>query len=265
MKLKLHQELPPQNILDNFKRKIIKELKSLFKPGDSDTIRNIIDNFPDVILDIEYTNINVDYSWDTYIAILHLYVKKKYVELYKQNSELIFNIANNIYINEYDLIFKDDVPYMLQKIVITELTTVENSEDVAEDFLKKAKSDTLKLAIADANNFITNGNYTSALDRIHTFFMGYVRENLQKKGIEYTESETLNQLFKKMYTFYESNASLDKKITTILKSLTGAVYSINELRNKNSLSHPNENIVNDRDAKLAIEAVRIIVNYLEEL
>ncbi len=252
-------------VINKYKENIIKELKNIYKPYESKDMRIIIEQFPNIILNIEYTNKNVDYSWNAYIAILHLYVKKEFVMIFQRNSEKIMEIAEKVFddINTAnELIFKNDMFFRLRGIKIAEI--IEDTEQMLK-VPKKVKNDTLKLAMNDANKFILDKNYTSALDRIHTFFMGYIREDLKCKNIEYTETETLNQLFKKLYSYYENKESLDKKIGTILKSMTGAISSINDLRNKNSLSHPNEYIVNQRDAKLAIDAVSLIINYLEKI
>ena len=250
-----------EQLLNKYKQEIIKILKKVYEPSDKQ-IQVIVEQFPNTILEIEYTNKNVSYSWDINIAVMHLYVKKEFLLEFKKNKDEIFNVAKTLfdYGVPYELRYKNKIMYDLDNIVIDEII-----EEKTFEIPANIQNDTLILALNDANKFILDKNYTSALDRIHTFFMGHIREYLKVKNIEYTENETLNQLFKKLYSYYENKESLDKKIGTILKSMTGVISSINDLRNKNSLSHPNEYIVNQRDAKLAIDAISIIINYLDKI
>lgn len=250
------------NLIKKFKNRLIEKLKKTYPPYVSKTMRIIIEQLPQTNLRIEFTDRNVDYSWNAYLAVLHISVNSSLVEIFEKEKTKILDAATGIFnMDDYELSFRGEKFYSLDEISIED----SNIPNRVIDLSNKANNDILKLAIEDANKFMYEGNYTSALDRVHTFFMGYIRENLRSKGIEYTENETLNQLFKKIYSFYESEKLIDKKIGTILKSMTGAISSINDLRNKNSLSHPNENIVNNRDAKLAIETVKMITNYLEEI
>lgn len=84
--------------------------------------------------------------------------------------------------------------------------------------------------------------------------------------IEYT-SITLNQLYNKLHTYVSSNIAADQSsiIKTALRSASGIISSINDLRNRHSLAHPNGSIINSREAKLCIKLVKDLTDYIEQV
>lgn len=43
---------------------------------------------------------------------------------------------------------------------------------------------------------------------------------------------------------------------------SGAIAAINEMRNRHSLSHPNEDIIDKREAEFAIKIIKDISDYI---
>jgi hypothetical protein len=103
------------------------------------------------------------------------------------------------------------------------------------------------------------------IDRVHTALHGYLRYRLDRKGISYQESDTLSQLYNKLHSSLDrlNVSEYNDLVKTIIRSMSGVISSINDLRNRYSLSHPNETIVSEREAKLAIDTLKIITDYLE--
>ena len=112
------------------------------------------------------------------------------------------------------------------------------------------------------------GKYDSAFDRIHTAYHGYLRKVLDNKGLCYEESDTLSQLYTKLHTKISSNISsseIAELIRTSLRSGSGIIAAINEMRNKHSLSHPNDDLLQKREAEFAIKLVRDISDYINSI
>lgn len=129
-------------------------------------------------------------------------------------------------------------------------------------------SEAIDTAIKDANTLIKEGSFVSAIDRIHTAFHGYLESLLNKHGVEYNKSDTVQTLYSKLHSYYEDSIE-PKEIATIVKTLlrgaSGIVNSINDIRNTYSVSHPNEDLVHDREAKLMAKLVLDVVQYIEDV
>lgn len=149
---------------------------------------------------------------------------------------------------------------------------IENDLKFAEEGISfnisSSESPTIHKAIVNANNCLSSGNYEEAIDRVHTSFHGYLRELLSSHGIEYLEGDTLQQLYKKLHSYYEESIQpkeVASLIKTCLRSATGIVTALNEIRNNHSMAHPNEHLIGKREAKLVIQFIQDIVSYLEDI
>lgn len=112
---------------------------------------------------------------------------------------------------------------------------------------------------------MSQGKYDSAFDRVHTAFHGYLRKLLDNKQVAYEESDTLSQLYTKLHSKISSDigeTAISDLIRTSLRSASGIISSMNDLRNRHSLSHPNDVLLDKREAELVISLVKVISDYL---
>lgn len=123
------------------------------------------------------------------------------------------------------------------------------------DFSNISVTDVIAKAIEDAELFMSDGKYDSAFDRVHTAFHGYLRKKLDDLGESYEESDTLNQLYNKLHSYVSADVANDQSgiIKTTLRSASGVINSINELRNRHSLAHPNGSIISVREPTFALD------------
>ena len=135
------------------------------------------------------------------------------------------------------------------------------------DFSNISVTDVIAKAIEDAELFMSDEKYNSAFDRVHTAFYGYLRKKLDDLGESYEESDTLNQLYNKLHSYVSADIANDQSgiIKTTLHSASGAINSINELRNRHSLAHPNGSIISVREANLCIRLVKELSDYIEKV
>jgi hypothetical protein len=151
--------------------------------------------------------------------------------------------------------------------VLKDLRESDNSADV--DFRQiVSRSDTIKKAIDDSNVFIREGKYDSAVDRIHTALHGYLRQLLTEHHVAYENEDNLSSLYNKLHEYYKNNIQpydVATKIKTILRSGGGIINSVNELRNNNTISHPNILLIQKREALLVIRFLNAIVDYIEDI
>lgn len=203
---------------------------------------------------IEYTSIFTRIEWDTYIAILHIQTKLDNFYLLEKYKSKFKPISNKI-------LGRND-SYIITDIELDLL--IEHFQEIEFDELDKSK--TLSKTIEDAEEFIRKGKYLSAIDRVHTTLHGYLRWRLDSMSIDYSESDTLMQLYSKLHNnlnITPESSDINEIIKTTIRSASAVINSINTARNKHSLSHPNTDIIGDKEAKLLIGLSKFIFDYIE--
>lgn len=204
---------------------------------------------------IEYTSIFTRREWNTYCAYLHIQVPVENYELMKRSESKILSVAEKIFGRQEDHFLTD----IETGIIISKHEVI--------DFTGISVTDVIAKAIEDAELFMSDGKYDSAFDRVHTAFHGYLRKILDDLGESYEESDTLNQLYNKLHTYVSSNIANDQSgiIKTALRSASGVISAINDLRNRHSLAHPNGSIISVREANLCIRLVKELSDYIEKV
>lgn len=145
----------------------------------------------------------------------------------------------------------------------------ESDDSASVDFNQIAsRCGTIQKAVDDATVFIRGGKYDSAVDRIHTAFHGYLRQLLTDHQIVYGREDSLSALYNKLHDYYGNNIQppdVAARIKTIMRSGAGIINSVNELRNNNTIAHPNGPLIQEREAQLVIRLVNVIVDYIEDV
>ena len=206
---------------------------------------------PDCNLSIEYTGIFTRREWNTYRAVLHLQCRLDKIDVFEKYSDKIQEVASSL--------FGKQDEYYLTDIVIAPM--VEKYETF--DFSEIGMNETLRKAIADAETFMAQGNYSSCVDRVHTSIHGYLRKRLDDMSVPYEESDMLPKLFNLLYKEWEqlNNSEIDNMILKSLRSASATLDALNDIRNRHSLAHPNEEIIEEHEAKLMLGLAESIMNY----
>ena len=131
-----------------------------------------------------------------------------------------------------------------------------------------SRSGIIQKAVDDAMVFIRDGRYDSAVDRVHTAFHGYLRQLLTDHQIVYGREDSLSALYNKLHDYYEKSIQppdVAVRVKTIMRSGIGIINTVNELRNNNTIAHPNGLLIQVREAQLVIRLVNAIVDYIEDV
>lgn len=124
------------------------------------------------------------------------------------------------------------------------------------------------IALKDAQAHIDVGQFTNAVDRVHTAFHGYLREVLDGYQIQYVRSDNLSALLTKLHEFYGQviqPPEVAARIKTILRCSGGIVQSVNEIRNNNTVAHPTHQLIEKREAELVVRVVDALLCYIEDI
>lgn len=136
------------------------------------------------------------------------------------------------------------------------------------DFSSISLTEVIAKAISDAELLMEQGKYDSAFDRVHTAFHGYLRKVLENKQVAYEESDTLSQLYSKLHMEFSANigsTEIAELIKKSLRSASGIISAINEMRNRHSLVHPNDDLLQKREAELAIKLIKDLSDYINKI
>jgi hypothetical protein len=117
-------------------------------------------------------------------------------------------------------------------------------------------------AVRDA---IEKNEPESALDRLHTFVIKYVRTLCTERGLLVTRDKPLHSLFGEYVKSIEKSGKIESGMTLrILKSTISTLDAFNDVRNNRSLAHDNP-ILNYDEALLIFNHVASSVRFLSTL
>lgn len=124
---------------------------------------------------------------------------------------------------------------------------------------------TVERAIRDTKILIETNGATSGVDRIHTALHGYLREVCRQARITLVEDESLTTLFKKLKSSHPSlknSGARQADIDQIINSFSHILDKLNPIKNKASLSHPNEELLEEDEAMFVVNSAQTVLNYL---
>jgi len=131
----------------------------------------------------------------------------------------------------------------------------------------KATSEVVRRALSDAEHLLQKSGSTSAVDRLHTALHGYLLDLCRKLGsVPIPEDANLTQVFRllrKHHVAFQAHSMRLQDVDRILNSLASVLDAMNPLRNRGSVAHPNEVLLDEIDAQLFVNSARTILQYVE--
>lgn len=152
----------------------------------------------------------------------------------------------------------------LKMFFLTEANKLEKTGMIADPTFAYT-SDVVFEALEDASSLVKERKAVSAVDRVHTAFHGYLRSICAKASISFVEADDLVALVKKIFASHPKFQSLVRggDIGNIAKSLASISTALNPIRNRGSLAHPNETLLDEPEAMFVINAVKTLMTYIE--
>jgi hypothetical protein len=127
-------------------------------------------------------------------------------------------------------------------------------------------SDVVERALADAESLIRSNGAVSGVDRAHTAFHGYLKAVCANAGLPCGSDSGVTELFKlvkKGHPAFHGPVAGGKDVDRILNPMASIVDSVNLLRNRGSVAHPNEELLDEAEAMLVVNAIRTLLHYLD--
>ena len=125
-----------------------------------------------------------------------------------------------------------------------------------KDFSKLAKS------IKDS---IEKNEPETALDRLHTFTVKYVRELCNRYSIKFNQDTPLHSLFGAYVKHLSKEGIIESSMTErILKSSISVLEAFNDVRNNKSFAHDNK-VLNYNESILIFNDVSNVIRFIESI
>lgn len=122
-------------------------------------------------------------------------------------------------------------------------------------------------ALNDARYLVEGRGSSSGVDRAHTMFHGYLRAVCEDAGIEAPADADVTRLFRLLrdqHPHLQASGPRSEDISRALRALANIVDTLNPIRNLASLAHPNEELLPEPEANLVLNAIRTILQYLDQ-
>ncbi len=174
----------------------------------------------------------------------------------EQNPEALQAVIDNKKIMR---VLERDAPDILSELGLN----VAHVPTVAPKAL--SASEVVERALADADNLLHTSGPISCVDRLHTALHGYLRALCAEAGLTGLEAAPVTALFKQLRTAHPSFQHLgpqDKDIVRILNGFSSVIDAINTIRNNASVAHPNDALLGEAEATLAVNVIRTLFHYI---
>lgn len=120
-------------------------------------------------------------------------------------------------------------------------------------------------ALQDAQGLLQISGPVSAVDRVHTALHGYVRVLCDEASLVYPSDAGLADLFKRLREGHPAftDGIHAEHVNRMLRALATIVDASGTLRNRASVAHPNEHLMEAPEAILVVNCARSILHYLD--
>lgn len=151
------------------------------------------------------------------------------------------------------------------RFIAVELDTETSPRPVQTPVLK-ITSLTVENALSDAEQMVKQGRPVSAVDRAHTALQGFLKQVCVDSGLAATCDDlnltNLVKLLQKGHPAFSTGVAQGAHADKVLKAMSTICDALNPIRNRGSLAHPNEELLGEPEAMLAINASRTILLYV---
>jgi Abortive infection C-terminus len=184
---------------------------------------------------------------------------KRYVELERKANDAFDRWAYRVIA---DTVMKIGAPYIRFIAVDVDFDEIESVRTPK----LQITSNVVERAIQDAETLICTSGAVSGLDRIHTVFHGYLKSVCQGANLTLASNDPsvtdLFKLIRKNHPALIHSVNGSAQTDRVLGSMATIVDALNPIRNRSSIAHPNDDLLDEPEALLVINAVRTLLHYL---
>jgi len=126
--------------------------------------------------------------------------------------------------------------------------------------------ETVFQALKDAEILLNQRGPEFAVDRAHTALHGFLKTLCDGRGLQVSSTASITDIFgimRREFPELKAVVAHDGEAKKLIGSLATALDTLNTIRNRGTLAHPNEMLLDGPEAMLFINISRSILGYLE--
>lgn len=238
--------------MESLKNKIIYSIQSSnagrYTTRNTSSDRLLLNILGNASLSVDRTNYPHLSAPGKYNAILKVEIKEDmdYGEYTKEHIEMFLAVYAKY-------AFKDN------NYIITGADIVVKKEDF--DFSKLTTTEEIKKTWNKIEVDVKAGHIAIHAHTLHTILHSFLRFKAREFKITFTGDEKASSLFTKIYKHIAKDK--DEGILNALRSAANTIDILDTIRNKQTLSHPNERIIGDKEAKLMFGLAKSLLEYID--
>lgn len=243
----LGQPLTPENWA-----RLRRDVVRLLRARKAELAAELLDSIPFVLQDgtngfgDEFSLLYLSAPLERYVELAERHEDPKVRLAFRQVAESITEVGPNI------------------RFIAVELDTKAGPDPVPSPSLN-ITSDAVERALADAEQLLHSRGAVSGVDRVHTAFHGYLRAVCAKFGIAVAEDAGITQLFKAVRENHPAFVDTSPRTADthrVVRAMATILDSLNTLRNRASVAHPNEAVLEEPEAMLVVNSIRTLLQYM---
>lgn len=125
----------------------------------------------------------------------------------------------------------------------------------------------VRLALSNADALIRSDGPSSAVDRVHTALHGHLCALCDAAGISTGDNPSMTALMKALrenHPRLQASGPYADGLSKVVYAMSTVLHQLNEIRNNATPAHPNDEILDRAEARLAINAAMTIFAYVDE-
>lgn len=122
-------------------------------------------------------------------------------------------------------------------------------------------------ALADAETLLLTSGPLSAVDRVYTALHGYLELIAQNASLPVAPDASLAAVFsvlRAQHPCLQATGGQAEHITKLLRAIGTILDTLQPIRNRGSLAHPNEALLGDAEAMLVVNTGRTVLGYIRD-
>lgn len=126
-------------------------------------------------------------------------------------------------------------------------------------------TETVQQALRDAEVLLAHRGPQYAVDRAHTALHGYLKQVCAERGVAFQPTASVTEIFgslRREVPAFRDAVSHDAEAKRVVGSLAAALDSLNTIRNRATLAHPNELLLEAPEAMLYLNLARALIAYV---
>jgi hypothetical protein len=140
---------------------------------------------------------------------------------------------------------------------------------VVEGTDPRVTSDTVQRALADATTLLKTHGPTSAVDRLHTAFHGYLKTACRSANLDLSDAPSdprivyYFKVLRQQHPGFNNPLAQPAATKTVLSTAATFLDQLDPIRNRATLAHANEELIAHDEALLIINLVRSLMQYFD--